>query len=189
MADIGLAFNSGSSPRMRGTPLHDAYIGGFMGIIPAYAGNTPMWYRWCAWSRDHPRVCGEHMVGYLAGTDSTGSSPRMRGTRLLAYPYARNPGIIPAYAGNTLWSCRFFTSTRDHPRVCGEHAFVMSALKSRPGSSPRMRGTLRRQRGRMGPRGIIPAYAGNTKYCPRRKSDAWDHPRVCGEHQDSGVAG
>ena len=50
----------GSSPRMRGT--HQT-IGGRIqraGIIPAYAGNTPMTSRLTTATWDHPRVCGEH---------------------------------------------------------------------------------------------------------------------------------
>ena len=78
---VGSEVVAGSSPRMRGTPLHDAYIGGFMGIIPAYAGNTR--HRPDGWRRpwDHPRVCGEHKVGKLVMPKLAGSSPRMRGTR------------------------------------------------------------------------------------------------------------
>ena len=55
------AVDWGSSPRMRGTldSDHGCLVG--VGIIPAYAGNTPA----CQWSearwRDHPRVCGEHL--------------------------------------------------------------------------------------------------------------------------------
>ena len=34
----------------------------------------------------------------------------------------KNAGIIPAYAGNTYARPKRATGTRDHPRVCGEHA-------------------------------------------------------------------
>ena len=51
----------GSSPRMRGTPrIH--HIGALRGgIIPAYAGNTCVQSTPPPVSRDHPRVCGEHL--------------------------------------------------------------------------------------------------------------------------------
>ena len=39
MADIGDAFNSGSSPRMRGTHMFGIGGQGGKGIIPAYAGT------------------------------------------------------------------------------------------------------------------------------------------------------
>ena len=52
----------GSSPRMRGT-LTQCVVGyDFLGIIPAYAGNTRLarWPVQAVW--DHPRVCGEHVT-------------------------------------------------------------------------------------------------------------------------------
>ena len=51
--------------------------------------------------RDHPRVCGEHVLDRIDNRRDPGSSPRMRGTliRILEESYA--DGIIPAYAGNT----------------------------------------------------------------------------------------
>ena len=36
--------------------------------------------------------------------------------------------------------------------------------------------------------GIIPAYAGNTTSRAAPCPDAWDHPRVCGEHTGVGAA-
>ena len=53
--------DTGSSPRMRGTPRPAHGAGDSDGIIPAHAGNTR--WRWSSSSthRDHPRACGEHM--------------------------------------------------------------------------------------------------------------------------------
>mgnify|MGYP000193879767 CR=1 FL=1 len=110
---------------------------------------------------DHPRVCGEHFVPTIMGSVSLGSSrvcgehrtltdengepwgssPRMRGT-LKAYNHGnRNPGIIPAYAGNTTLQSRRPDQHGDHPRVCGEHPLHCCLLLFLWGSSPRMRGT------------------------------------------------
>ena len=72
---------SGSSPRMRGTPIFEQETDGCSGIIPAYAGNTTMAKLTIVSLRDHPRVCGEHSTDYLPSADLQGSSPRMRGTR------------------------------------------------------------------------------------------------------------
>ena len=92
----------GSSPRMRGT-LGRRVVGlCLVGIIPAYAGNTPAacWKSWQAW--DHPRVCGEHINGHYLLQPGQGSSPRMRGTHQKRRAIRREGGgIIPAYAGNT----------------------------------------------------------------------------------------
>ena len=112
----------GSSPRMRGTPSCILSRTTNIRIIPAYAGNTvAIPWRPLPW-RDHPRVCGEHYRYICTMDNSTGSSPRMRGTHT---------------------SCVFpMCSIWDHPRVCGEHPSMSIILPLTVGSSPRMRGTL-----------------------------------------------
>ena len=55
----------GSSPRMRGTLLRYGVVYRYDGIIPAYAGNTRCASSGVRLSRDHPRVCGEHVFGVL----------------------------------------------------------------------------------------------------------------------------
>ena len=91
-----------------------------------------------------------------------GSSPRMRGTRVMQCDNRACGGIIPAYAGNTIQMRKAIFNNRDHPRVCGEHPWYLTSTPS-------------------GWR-IIPAYAGNT--CPHSDyvTPTRDHPRVCGEH-------
>ena len=91
-------------------------------------------------------------------------------------------GIIPAYAGNTDARLRGVTVDRDHPRVCGEHIEVVRAVGLQPGSSPRMRGTHRDSLAVCLAGGIIPAYAGNTRWFSNHGTSPRDHPRVCGEH-------
>ena len=174
--------STGSSPRMRGTRSKRIRIGGPPGIIPAYAGNTRRRSARRRSTRDHPRVCGEHPTLPVAREPMAGSSPRMRGTLHVTGGDAWLLGIIPAYAGNTRGLRWRVVSHKDHPRVCGEHRFGSRETQREWGSSPRMRGTLRRMRRVFFLPGIIPAYAGNTwcrwavARCP------WDHPRVCGEH-------
>ena len=167
---------------MRGTPAMPRYNAMSWGIIPAYAGNTPLLVTGRLKGRDHPRVCGEHSFSQAKGHLVTGSSPRMRGTLYPSRRSARSPGIIPAYAGNTGGESAHVRDIGDHPRVCGEHVRRAGHSYSRWGSSPRMRGTLRRRRCPTGRHGIIPAYAGNTLPAYVRSAIVWDHPRVCGEH-------
>ena len=50
------------------------------GIIPAYAGNTPLPKAETVDLTDHPRVCGEHDGAEACALFDEGSSPRMRGT-------------------------------------------------------------------------------------------------------------
>ena len=125
------------------------------------------------------------MVGYLAGTDATGSSPRVRGTLELRYQHQSSGGIIPACAGNTRPDHGRRRPDGDHPRVCGEHRERRRRHGEAQGSSPRVRGTHKRVPSTplaRNPPGIIPACAGNTA---NALADRWglrDHPRVCGEH-------
>ena len=113
----------------------------------------------------------------------TGSSPRMRGARARRYRFRSDRGIIPAYAGSTVLGRKRALLWRDHPRVCGEHDASTETSRLRSGSSPRMRGAPWRSSTRPSSRWIIPAYAGSTRRTAPRIRQAWDHPRVCGEHQ------
>ena len=121
-------------------------------------------------------------VSLAAPFAESGSSPRVRGTLEHNRGWPAGMGIIPACAGNTSLVNQIVLVQWDHPRVCGEHDGVWRRGHTVPGSSPRMRGTLRRRDGVRGVRGIIPAYAGNTIgwYAPDLRLR--DHPRVCGEH-------
>ena len=107
----------------------------------------------------------------------------MRGTHNYNNPTSFQPGIIPAYAGNTVGLNTPHVPFGDHPRVCGEHSTHTFSCGHNRGSSPRMRGT---HESRPVPRigsGIIPAYAGNTRHDHRYAPPIRDHPRVCGEHK------
>ena len=91
-------------------------------------------------------------------------------------------GIIPADAGSTDPKDVILTLNGDHPRGCGEHAKARQDYSPLKGSSPRMRGAHVRRRHKMGWPRIIPADAGSTGPCGRRKLMVPDHPRGCGEH-------
>ena len=132
---------SGSSPRVRGTPDVSARHVEHVGIIPACAGNTTANSAFTIAARDHPRVCGEHHDGAHQRLRGRGSSPRVRGTHQARREEARGLGIIPACAGNTSPRSRTRNSSRDHPRVCGEHQALEGIRALFPGSSPRVRGT------------------------------------------------
>ena len=113
---------SGSSPRVRGTRAQGSPEGSQAGIIPACAGNTLNPLDGDFLNGDHPRVCGEHVRVTAPDMASTGSSPRVRGTRVYKVRQLLVFGIIPACAGNTILALLAFELYRDHPRVCGEHA-------------------------------------------------------------------
>ena len=73
----------GSSPRMRGAQR---------------VGHASRWP-----CEDHPRVCGEHYSDATQSPDMVGSSPRMRGAHIWCAVNRVTIGIIPAYAGSTIW--------------------------------------------------------------------------------------
>ena len=137
------AEGQGSSPRMRGargTTSDRAYGAG---IIPAYAGSTPLRPHQARHIRDHPRVCGEHSSAAITSRRARGSSPRMRGAHDLDSVVVLACGIIPAYAGSTDGG--------------------ITVAYAEEGSSPRMRGARFDLPRLQHQRGIIPAYAGSTR--------------------------
>ena len=176
----------GSSPHMRGTLRKAPRRMVAVGIIPAYAGNTRGYLDSRLQSRDHPRICGEHLIFDRWPVRVTGSSPHMRGTRNRLAPSPVQAGIIPAYAGNTFFPARTADGLGDHPRICGEHAVSRLTGRLAPGSSPHMRGTRTPRPVGWPCDGIIPAYAGNTSAPSSASIRRWDHPRICGEHS-SGI--
>ena len=91
-------------------------------------------------------------------------------------------GIIPAYAGSTGRRACSCSSTRDHPRIRGEHMRDYIDGDYRTGSSPHTRGAHCGRAAETPKNGIIPAYAGSTHASLGRSRFAGDHPRIRGEH-------
>ena len=172
----------GSSPRLRGTHVSSSLDRQIWGIIPALAGNTPAMADRRIVAQDHPRACGEHGRCRRPTGGTRGSSPRLRGTRADATSQGHRRRIIPALAGNTRSTVSAVSSTKDHPRACGEHPSSPYQRWSTTGSSPRLRGTRRHAPPNKASRGIIPALAGNTTLTALKLCDVRDHPRACGEH-------
>ena len=172
----------GSSPLARGTRSRPATPTSKSGLIPARAGNTWCWYTEAPVTGAHPRSRGEHVVLVHGGSGDWGSSPLARGTPLIPAHQAAAVGLIPARAGNTIFS-RFSTVPAwAHPRSRGEHGRSHPHPQTRKGSSPLARGT--RFCGRL-PRtgwGLIPARAGNTPVLSPCTHSQRAHPRSRGEH-------
>ena len=157
----------GSSPHTRGArPARAQPVGG-VGIIPAYAGNTP------------PPECRRGR--------RSGSSPHTRGAQYRQAVLNLLAGIIPAYAGSTRSYPELPVRCRDHPRIRGEHHRLGCAGDFGRGSSPHTRGAPARNRPDPTGCGIIPAYAGSTGFRGCRPTRARDHPRIRGEHAEGGM--
>ena len=152
---------AGSSPRVRGTR-----------TCPTPSRPPPT---------VHPRVCGELLQTLEPELRQAGSSPRVRGTRREFGEYRGQVRFIPACAGNSLAPAASTAVKPVHPRVCGELPNAVGAWCDADGSSPRVRGTLRRRAARIGSWRFIPACAGNSRsvYLAQRRRTV--HPRVCGE--------
>ena len=90
--------------------------------------------------------------------------------------------IIPAYAGSTASKRSSIPSSRDHPRIRGEHVRASLMPPYQRGSSPHTRGAHGSGDPRVEAVGIIPAYAGSTLDPDRSGVGDWDHPRIRGEH-------
>ncbi len=173
---------SGSSPRLRGTLRKSLRSTLAKRFIPAPAGNTPRTSGTCNIPPVHPRACGEHAHADMEAPAGRGSSPRLRGTPTPSRVVAPGHRFIPAPAGNTSGDSFHCVIGPVHPRACGEHAPARKSAQSRRGSSPRLRGTRHRSRGkRLGCR-FIPAPAGNTMGLVSFLLGDPVHPRACGEH-------
>ena len=178
----------GSSPRARGTRIVDGFPLAFVRFIPACAGNTLFVQLHGNSPSVHPRVRGEHTRRLVQWSNSTGSSPRARGTHRPVNDRRLAGRFIPACAGNTRSRAAFAILFAVHPRVRGEHAVMSTLTTAFFGSSPRARGTRLIETVQFQAFRFIPACAGNTWWthpCLRRPSV---HPRVRGEHATGGVS-
>ena len=152
----------GSPPHTRGTQHQFITPSLSAGITPAYAGNTPCddILNLIIW--DHPRIRGEHFFTDFSDDLVSGSPPHTRGTPISSTSFLVILRITPAYAGNTCGCASIQAKQRDHPRIRGEHSFLLLNCFVLPGSPPHTRGTLSGLYIMLLTARITPAYAGNT---------------------------
>ena len=93
-------------------------------------------------------------------------------------------GIIPAYAGSTIYLEQPHLLNPDHPRIRGEHLDQKPPAPAGGGSSPHTRGAPALFDPGSAWIRIIPAYAGSTITVPFRCCSGADHPRIRGEHDE-----
>ena len=176
------AATRGSSPRARGTPYARGGSLFDRRFIPAGAGNTVLRGRAGGCRTVHPRGRGEHTYVCATYARHSGSSPRARGTLIVADHRDGSDRFIPAGAGNTRDGTGFCWREAVHPRGRGEHDRANGRNAHKNGSSPRARGTLPREL----PNGhgvrFIPAGAGNTVVRSVILAPPAVHPRGRGEH-------
>ena len=134
------AWAPASSPHTRGAHRGVRPVRRLGGIIPAYAGSTLLPTTCRSGTRDHPRIRGEHFCRRRRVCRWRGSSPHTRGAPAAPAGSGGRCGIIPAYAGSTWRHTGTPPRRRDHPRIRGEHATMLSSSSSSSGSSPHTRG-------------------------------------------------
>jgi len=172
----------GSPPHARGAlqGRRRAHTG--RGITPACAGSTSRCCCQTGWSRDHPRMRGEHLSKCRDGVSAEGSPPHARGAHCVAARPGVQLGITPACAGSTKTSFWDDEKVGDHPRMRGEHQSPPLTWSQSMGSPPHARGALTQSAAARTDSGITPACAGSTVRPCRRPERGWDHPRMRGEH-------
>ena len=152
------------------------------GLIPARAGKTGRRRTWGPGRRAHPRACGENSLAAQDSEPKWGSSPRVRGKPDRGRGPPVHARFIPAHAGKTLEKENSNGQEGVHPRACGENLICPSAIASRKGSSPRMRGKQVVDMRLSNTVGFIPAHAGKTCLFIGASAPTEVHPRACGEN-------
>ena len=110
----------GSPPRVRGKVVSFLKKRCCIGITPACAGKRCKHYYIRMCKRDHPRVCGEKLLGDECLPVNKGSPPRVRGKVCDVICGQQSVGITPACAGKSGKKNFPAGLRKDHPRVCGE---------------------------------------------------------------------
>ena len=151
------------------------------GITPACAGKSFTQNFVPRGLEDHPRVCGEKYTHQQHSFLTQGSPPRVRGKAFLAGAHIYHYRITPACAGKSLASFRMRTTSKDHPRVCGEKSGILWVRGIFLGSPPRVRGKDFKIIDSYIEDRITPACAGKSFFCFVFHIYLQDHPRVCGE--------
>ena len=111
----------GSPPHVRGPQKEVSDYGFYMGITPACAGTTALWFHLPMIQWDHPRMCGDHSKCLHSSSSRQGSPPHVRGPHVTSYVLLTVFGITPACAGTTVLVAILRLVIRDHPRMCGDH--------------------------------------------------------------------
>ena len=179
---VATSLHGGSSPLARGTPRSNLGLRLGLRLIPARAGNTSARLVSTLARAAHPRSRGEHVALPPPRSSRHGSSPLARGTRVNGFPFAVFQRLIPARAGNTVFSCASILAASAHPRSRGEHEVAGPAVVAGCGSSPLARGTLCLNHSPVLCGRLIPARAGNTTTSATTSTAAAAHPRSRGEH-------
>ena len=172
----------GSSPLTRGKRFRCLSVYCATRLIPAHAGKTSRAACLPPSTRAHPRSRGENEQIAAAQSAGDGSSPLTRGKRFPGLVASFRQGLIPAHAGKTVRRRSFPGLLRAHPRSRGENRVRGDRAAIHRGSSPLTRGKPLAAGLWVGRGRLIPAHAGKTRECLRRRRACRAHPRSRGEN-------
>ena len=75
---------------------------------------------------DHPRECGEKETFAKIWARKIGSPPRVRGKEITFRFNSKQLRITPASAGKRISSIIVLCNDKNHPRECGEKAYLQT---------------------------------------------------------------
>ena len=152
----------GSPPRLWGTHRPNRRARRFNRFTPTPVGNTGPAVITTGGKSVHPHACGEHAVTAAPLARSSGSPPRLWGTRRFRFRDSSVFRFTPTPVGNTSSRLRAAIAASVHPHACGEHVAACGSVAPPLGSPPRLWGT-RPAAARPAPRcRFTPTPVGNT---------------------------
>ena len=160
--------------------MHRAKSNGFIGSIPACAGEPALSGPHGCRPRVYPRVCGGTIPMPLSSPWVYGLSPRVRGNPTYTINITGTQGSIPACAGEPHRNCRPSNRKWVYPRVCGGTFPIETVERLFKGLSPRVRGNPCLGHCRSACQRSIPACAGEPAEKRTNRHTNRVYPRVCG---------
>ena len=120
LSRLAPGFPPGSPPHVRGRAVAGVARAAGVGITPACAGKSAVFYLSATEYGDHPRMCGEEQRYWRDGCFNWGSPPHVRGRVPQPVQFIVLGRITPACAGKSGGHSFPDHSQKDHPRMCGE---------------------------------------------------------------------
>ena len=174
VGQLVLRRNLGLSPPTRGNPPDPDDASGWIGSIPAHAGEPHAPATAPDRHRVYPRPRGGTLNDLAAHESQIGLSPPTRGNRRRARHVGIHAGSIPAHAGEpSVIGARGITA-KVYPRPRGGTHRRQTPLAAGRGLSPPTRGNRLSPRRKSPPARSIPAHAGE----PPPKGDEYPVARV-----------
>ena len=176
----------GPSPRLWGTRLPARPEQVRRRAIPTPVGNATCQPWPSTTPSGHPHACGERATDGIPVRYTPGPSPRLWGTRNLAYVGHVVPRAIPTPVGNAGHPRPGASAASGHPHACGERLCRATPARVRNGPSPRLWGTPAGCRPDHHRSRAIPTPVGNAGHPRPGASAASGHPHACGERTGVG---